>query len=85
MNADSRRHLAITAAVVGTLFTINSCNTANMKRAYLGVQECINYEPGATLDDASELEAWRRCGSEKGWESWRSVQSSYADSGGSDY
>lgn len=81
MSSESRRQWLITAAVIGALFTVHSCNTANMKRAYLGVRECIDYEPGATLDDASELEAWRRCGSEQGWESWREVQRS---SGGSD-
>ncbi|CAK6693623.1 hypothetical protein OGCDGJMD_01469 [Cyanobium usitatum str. Tous] len=84
MNPDRKRGWLVAAALVGALFTVQSCNTENMKRAYLGVRECIGYEPGATLDDATELEAWRRCWTEEGWERWREVQRSYGDGGGSD-
>jgi hypothetical protein len=70
----TKRNWLIAAAVIGSMFTVHSCNLSNMKRAYLGVSECIRYDPGATSDDARELEAWRQCGTEEGWERWREVQ-----------
>lgn len=69
--------------MIDALFTVHSYSLANTKRAHLGVRERVDCEPGATLDEASELKAWRRCDSEKGSESWQGAERSQSTDDGS--